>query len=183
MSRQQLQLTLACQARLLDTPFPPFSSHLPPQSSSFGSTDAIRTRVSVGPEREGMAAPLPWGTLECSCHTSCFGPRASVPMPQGTLPSHPALPQDPGVQIPGCPTPRSFSSCSWAFPTPMKCMNPDPVSLEKTGIPHPTLGTHTNLRMWLSASLSPQEPGVLVPPLSQQNPRNLRSSATTPLGD
>lgn len=156
MSRQQLQLTLACQARLLDTPFPPFSSHLPPQSSSFGSTDAIRTQVSVGPEREGMAALLPWGTLECSCHTSCFGSRASAPMPQGTLQSHPALPQDPGVQIPGCPTPRSFSSCSWAFPTPMKCMDPDPVSLEKTGIPHPTLGTHTNLRMWLSASFSPR---------------------------
>lgn len=48
----------ACQARLLDTPFPP-SPPTPScfQSSSFGSTDSIRTQVSVGPEREGMMTP------------------------------------------------------------------------------------------------------------------------------
>lgn len=102
MSRQ-LQLTAACQARLLDTPFPPFSSHLPPQSSSFGSTDGIRTQVSVGPEREGMVAPLPRDTLEYSYQICCSGPRPSVPMPQGTLKAHPALPWDREYRSPAAP--------------------------------------------------------------------------------
>ena len=61
MSRQQLQLELP--ARLgswtLPSRLSPPTPFFPPQSSSFGSTDGIRTRVSVGPEREGWRPRCP----------------------------------------------------------------------------------------------------------------------------
>lgn len=119
-----------------------------PQSFSFGSTDGIRTRVSVGPEREGMVAPLPlghpWGG---SCHTSCFGSRAQSLRPRVHCGPLLSFPRTHGYRSPTAPLARSFSSCPWAFPTPVKCMNPDLVSWENIGIPDSTLGTHANLRM------------------------------------
>lgn len=68
MSRQQLQLEPPARpgSWTLPSRLSPPTPFFPPQSSSFGSTDGIRTRVSVGPEREGMVAPLRWG-LERSC--------------------------------------------------------------------------------------------------------------------
>jgi len=65
-----------------------------PQSFSFGSTDGIRTRVSVGPEREGIVAPLPLGH------------------PWGAAATHLALVPEPNLYAPGfivvpsCPSPR-----------------------------------------------------------------------------
>lgn len=61
MSCQQLQLALRARMGFWTLPsrLSPPTPFLPPQSSNFGSTDGIRTRVSVGPEREGMVASLP----------------------------------------------------------------------------------------------------------------------------
>lgn len=92
-SQQQLQLTPACQAGLLDTPFLPFSSPIPPQFFSFGSTDGIRTQVSVGPERAGMVALLPSGHPGLRPPDIQLGSRASVPRPQGY------------TEVPSCPFP------------------------------------------------------------------------------
>lgn len=75
-----------------------------PQSFSFGSTDGIRTRVSVGPEREGMVAPLPLGHPGGQLPHILLWFLSPVSMPQGSLWSPPVLPQDPRVQIPSCPT-------------------------------------------------------------------------------
>lgn len=75
-----------------------------PQSFSFGSTDGIRTRVSVGPAREGMVAPLPLGHPGGQLPHIVLWFLSPVSTPQGSLWSPPVLPQDPRVQIPSCPT-------------------------------------------------------------------------------
>lgn len=121
----------ACQAGLLDTPsrLSPPTPFFPPQSSSSGSTDGIRTRVSVGPAREGVAAPLP---LECSCRVSWL-----VPEPQSLCPgdaeTHPL--GGPRSTDPLHPTPRS----SLVSPLPVKCVHPE------ENAPGPTFGVHTRV--------------------------------------
>lgn len=83
MSRQQqLELPARPGSWTLPSRLSPPTPFFPLQSSSFGSTDGIRTRVSVGPEREGMVAPLPWGTLECSCQISLLIPEAQSLCPR-----------------------------------------------------------------------------------------------------
>lgn len=89
MSRQQLQLPPTSQVRpwTLPSRLPCPTSLFLPQSCSFGSTDGIRTAVSVGPQREGIMtsvpkehACLPHGSEASACHFQ--GTPESVEPPQ-----------------------------------------------------------------------------------------------------
>lgn len=61
VSRQQLQLPPTSQVGLWTLPsrLPCPTSLFLPQSCSFGSTDGIKTAVSVGPQRDGIVASVP----------------------------------------------------------------------------------------------------------------------------
>lgn len=89
-------------SQALDTPFPPSLSHLPfpsTQSCSFGSTDGIKTAVSVGPQGEGMVASVP---KDHACPQNSETPACHFQRTQGSAgPPHPS--NSPQVSHARCP--------------------------------------------------------------------------------
>lgn len=139
---------------------PPLSSHslLPSTVLQLRIHRRYQDPSKCGPCTGGDGGPSPPGApLECSCRVSWL-----VPEPQSLCPgdaeTHPL--GGPRSTGPLHPTPRS----TLVSPLPGKRVHPE------ENAPGSTFGAHTSLRMWRSASLSPQGQEYWPHPCSSKPP-------------